>query len=514
MGLLENLSIRRKLIAVITATSTAALILAAIGFMVSDAIETRRSMVEDVKALGGMIGSWSSGSVAFADPDSARGILDALKIKPNIITAALYTAQGEEVSSVTTGDPPPPFNATRPGPEAFFNGNFLEYHGPIIHQNEVIGRVFLRSNLLPLAQRRQQFAWIVIALVAVGTVAALLLSSAFQRVISRPILKLAEVTRQVSAQKNYNLRAPKHGNDETGELIDGFNEMLNQIQIRDAELEKARSELEIRVQERTKELQDEVMERREAEEQLRATATQLERSNKELQSFAYVASHDLQEPLRKVQAFADRLKLKHEAALDEEGRDYLNRMQSAAKRMQTLIEDLLSFSRVATKVQPFELVDLNKVARDVISDLEVRIQQSQGVVEVGPLCSIQADPTQMRQLIQNLVGNALKFRKPEEPPRVKIESRQQASESAPSEEICRLTITDNGIGFDEKYLDRIFGVFQRLHARSVYEGTGIGLAICRKIVERHGGEITARSIPGVGSSFIVSLPIEQNKTRA
>jgi len=341
-----------------------------------------------------------------------------------------------------------------------------------------------------------------------------------QRVVSRPILHLAKTTRVVSADKNYALHAVKQSEDELGELIDGCNEMLAQIQGRDAELERAREHLEQRVQERTRELQQEVLDRRQAEERLRATAVRLERSNRELQDFAYVASHDLQEPLRKVQAFGDRLKAACSKSLGAEGRDYLERMQAAAKRMQILIDDLLAFSRVTTKANPFEPVDLNKIAREVLSDLEVRLQQTGGQVVLGELPALDADPLQMRQLFQNLLGNALKFHQEAKPPVVKVHARvlnQPSPGAAPGsteDEFCRITVEDNGIGFDEKYLDRIFILFQRLHGRSAYEGTGIGLAICRKIADRHGGSITANSSPGEGSTFVVTLPLRQPKQGA
>lgn len=242
---------------------------------------------------------------------------------------------------------------------------------------------------------------------------------------------------------------------------------------------------------------------------------QLARSNAELQQFASVASHDLQEPLRKIQAFGNRLKEKCGDALTEQGRDYIERMQNAAGRMQTLIDDLLTLSRITTRAQPFVEVNLDKVTREVLSDLEVRIHQTNGHVEVGKLPTIDAEPVQMRQLLQNLISNALKFGQDEEPPSVKIYSRlimsqqRQPDEEASVAEFYQIIVEDNGIGFDEKYLDRIFNVFQRLHTRSEYEGTGMGLAICRKIAERHGGSITAESTLGRGTKFIVTLPMKQ-----
>jgi PAS domain S-box-containing protein len=237
---------------------------------------------------------------------------------------------------------------------------------------------------------------------------------------------------------------------------------------------------------------------------------ELTRSNDELQQFAFVASHDLQEPLRKIKAFGDRLKSSCGDALNPQGRDYLDRMQNAAQRMQTLIEDLLALSRVTTRAQPFVPVNLTQIIQEVLSDLEVRIQQTGGRVEVGELPTIYGDPLQMRQLLQNLIGNALKFHRQQQPPTVKIYSQNLINSSeniSVASEHCQLIVEDNGIGFNEKYLDRIFNVFQRLHGRSEYEGTGIGLAICRKIVERHHGSITAQSQLGQGTKFIVTLPI-------
>ena len=244
---------------------------------------------------------------------------------------------------------------------------------------------------------------------------------------------------------------------------------------------------------------------------------ELARSNAELDKFAHVASHDLQEPLRKILAFGERLKTKYGEVLTEQGYDYLERMQKAAERMQTLINDLLTLSRIRTKAQPFIPVDLAQVVREVLSDLEVRIEQSKGQVEVDELPTLDADPLQMRQLLQNLIGNALKFHPKVEPPRVRIYSQLLKAEdpkplgNSAKDTLCQICVEDNGIGFDEEYLDRIFNPFQRLHGRNDYEGTGMGLAICRKIVERHNGSITAQSSRGQGSTFIVTLPLQQRQ---
>jgi light-regulated signal transduction histidine kinase (bacteriophytochrome) len=265
------------------------------------------------------------------------------------------------------------------------------------------------------------------------------------------------------------------------------------------------------VAERTQALRDEIEERRRAEELLRVASKELARSNEELEKFAYIASHDLQEPLRKIQAFGDRLSAKYRGALDDTAQEYIERMMSSATRMRQLINDLLSFSRISTKGIAFEPVNLAVVVREVLSDLEVRMSQTEANVEVGELPTLDGDPLQMRQLFQNLLGNALKFHRPGEPPRIRISS-EPTSRPMPDgtmRQWHKITIADDGIGFDEKYVERIFEVFQRLHGRNEYEGTGVGLAICRKIVERHSGTITATSAKGEGSTFTVLLPAGQ-----
>ena len=259
--------------------------------------------------------------------------------------------------------------------------------------------------------------------------------------------------------------------------------------------------------------------RKKAEAEQARYAAELERSNSELEQFAYVASHDLQEPLRKIRTFSDRLLLKQAEKLDEEGRDSLQRMHNAAARMQSLIDGLLALRRVTTKGQKFEKVDLARVAAEVVSDLEVQIKHVNGRVDVDKLPVVQADPLQMHQLFQNLIANGLKFHRADESPVVKVSGRyvpgrEDRKPGRLANQQCRILVEDNGIGFDEKYGTRIFGIFQRLHPRDVYEGTGIGLAICRRIVQQHGGTITAHSVPGKGSTFEILLPVMPPKKKS
>ena len=281
---------------------------------------------------------------------------------------------------------------------------------------------------------------------------------------------------------------------EMGQLARGFDQMAEAIRLREAERDKAEMAM--------KEYADDLM-----------------RSNRDLQDFANIASHDLQEPLRKIQTFSELLQDRYRDAIDEPGLGYIQRIVDSAQRMQALILDLLIYSRVTSRGQPFDPVDLNEVVRSVLNDLEIQIEETQAEIVVNNLPTIDADATQMGQLMQNLLSNALKFRQAGIRPLIRvyaqvyIETREH-NKTGQSLQCCELRVADNGIGFDEKYLDRIFQPFQRLHGRGDFQGTGMGLAICRKIAERHGGSITASSRPGEGTTFIVRLPVSQtNKER-
>lgn len=290
----------------------------------------------------------------------------------------------------------------------------------------------------------------------------------------REILRLGEGVKRVSTGDLAH-RVAVHGRNELADLAEGFNDMAASLQASYGRLSQY--------------------------------TVKLEQSNRELQDFAYVASHDLQEPLRKIQVFSGRVREENQERLDATSLDFLDRVVNAAQRMQRLIEALLEYSRISTKQQPFRPVDLGVVTREVAGDLETLVAETKGRIEVRSMPVIEADPVQMRQVFQNLVANALKYHRPDVPPEVVVEGR--CPEGNLENAVCEITVSDNGIGFDEQYLDKIFTPFQRLHGKKQYQGTGIGLAIVRRIVERHGGEVTARSTPGVGSVFVVTLPVNQ-----
>jgi PAS domain S-box-containing protein len=265
-----------------------------------------------------------------------------------------------------------------------------------------------------------------------------------------------------------------------------FRDVTEERRSREA-LHKAHQELEIRVRERTAEL--------------RTTISRLEQINQELQEFAHVASHDLQEPLRKIQTFCDLAKRTCGPVLDSTGQEYLDRVFHSADRMRRLLRDLLQFSRVALKPEPFRRVDLGRIVREAADVFEKTVKDAGSRIEIGEMPVLEADESQMIRLFQNLIGNALKFRS-DQPPRIHIHTEK-------AESMFEIRVKDNGIGFEPQYAELVFKPFQRLHSHSEYEGTGMGLSICRKIVERHGGNIRAESEPGKGSTFIIRLPAKQ-----
>ena len=253
---------------------------------------------------------------------------------------------------------------------------------------------------------------------------------------------------------------------------------------------------------------------KQASQQLEAMIQELNRSNDNLQQFAYVAAHDLQEPLRKVQAFGDLLNDQFSQELGETALDLIRRMRLSASRMQTLVQDLLTYARLTTDLQPFAPVSLNSVFHTVADDMEFVITDMQAQLDTGPLPVVLGDARQLQQLFQNLLSNALKFHRPGQPPVIRLSSRMATPAELPATLLNRdpgryvvVEMTDEGIGFEEQYLDRIFTIFQRLHGQNQFAGTGIGLAICKKVADSHGGCITARSLPGQGATFTVWLPL-------
>jgi light-regulated signal transduction histidine kinase (bacteriophytochrome) len=274
-------------------------------------------------------------------------------------------------------------------------------------------------------------------------------------------------------------------------------------------------EKELKLKIINKSLEKEIKERKQSEEQVKELNKQLleniktlENANTELERFAYVASHDLQEPLRKIQTYGDLLKTKYSSAVDEEGKYFIERMQKGSQRLQKLITDVLVYSKLTSSNEFFTRASLNEIITDILIDLELKIKENNASVHIDTLPELCVNPGQIRQLFQNIISNALKFSRHDRPSEISITSEisyKAGDRLADGRQFCNIYISDNGIGFDESYAEQIFVLFKRLNDKN--EGTGIGLAICKKIIDQHKGFIQAKSKPGEGSVFIISLPL-------
>ena len=324
------------------------------------------------------------------------------------------------------------------------------------------------------------------AVPAVGIVTALaaLLGILLAGSVVRPIRRLTTDARELG-RGNLDYRTKVRGHGEVGRLAQVFNGMAENLK----KVTASRDEFD-----------SEIRERRQAEESLKAALADVERSNRELEQFAYVASHDLQEPLRMVSSYTQLLSQRYADKLDKDAAEFIGYAVDGANRMQRLIQDLLSYSRVTTRGREPERVDAHAALGAALANLQTLIEETGALVVNGDLPTVKADVTQLTQVFQNLIGNAVKFRKAEEPPRVRVEA-------VPGPDgFHTFSVADNGIGIDPAYFEKIFVIFQRLHGRGEYPGTGIGLALCRRIIERHGGRIWVESAPDRGATFRFTLP--------
>lgn len=364
---------------------------------------------------------------------------------------------------------------------------------------QVWGLVFKldRSEILEPLVQKVAYSF-VMALMGVVVVAAAALIIAGR--IARPIENLNRVAQEVKGG-NLSVRAPTVGSDEIGDLCTIFNSMIERIGNWHQELEKEVQGRTAELRKANEDLAAEVTLRTETEKDLHLTLLELERSNSELQQFAYVASHDLQEPLRMISSYVQLLERRYKGKLDDDADEFIAYAVDGAKRMQGLISDLLQLSRFGTRERSLGAVDCEVVLDQALANLQTSIAACCAQVTHGPLPTVRADSTQLIQLFQNLVGNALKFRG--------TETQNIHVSAEPKNGKWLFSVRDNGIGIDPEHSDRIFGIFQRLHGRGEYPGTGIGLAICKKIVEGHGGQIWVDSEAGKGATFFFTLPVGQ-----
>ncbi len=521
--------VRQKLVLIVMLASGGALLAANAGLFIFDLFRSRNDLVRDLQSLAEVVAQNSTAALSFDDAKAAGETLGALRAKPAVVAARIYRAKGEQFADYFRGeirrDLP-----SRPQPDGpHFSPGALAVYRPIVLHGERVGTVCLVASLDEMyGHLRLQATTVTVVLLASAAV-SLLLSARLQRVISDPIMQLADTAKTVSQKQDYSLRAARRSDDELGQLVDAFNQMLAQIEDRDRELQKAKQELEQRVDERTLQLQQELAERRRAEEELAERNALLDQSNRELDDFAYIASHDLKEPLRGIHNFSVFLLEDYNAKLDADGKAKLETLVRLTRRMETLIDSLLHFSRVGRVDLAIDRVDLNPIVAAVLDSLSINLEDRGVEVRIPrPLPTIRCDQARVGEIFRNLISNAIKYNDKEAGRWVEIGCRDgsdgsDGSDSSDSSAAAAghgpraaagrppvFYVRDNGIGIPAKHYDAIFRIFKRLHGRDHYGGgTGAGLTIVKKIVERHSGRIWVESEPAQGTTFYFTLEKEQ-----
>lgn len=475
--------IKRKLMAIILFTSTAVLLLTCGAFFTYELTTLRSNMVEHQNTVGHMVANNIDASLVYQNPKDAAQVLSSLKSEPNIFAACLYDDSGNIFATYPRSMRANAFPKAGPDGLRFDHSSLISFQ-PVMNENKRVGTLYLASDLGALYQNVRLYAGIIVAVLIGSFLMAYLLSSILQQQISRPVFALAETARAISERRDYSVRAPPQGKNEFGLLTDAFNNMLEQIHARDTALQEAQEklrghaeELERRVEERTARLSETIA---------------------ELESFSYSISHDMRAPLRAMQGYSDFIKEQYGDKLGGDGMMYLDRISRAGKRLDTLVQDILTYSRLARTQLQLSPVDLDKLIEDIVQQYP-NLQSPESEINLQkPLGKVLGHEASLTQVISNLLGNAVKFVNPGQKPVVKLWTEVIGQER-------RLWVEDNGIGIEQKDLTRIFGIFERIHPDKAYEGTGIGLSIVRKGAERMGGKSGVQSELGKGSRFWIQL---------
>jgi signal transduction histidine kinase len=475
-------SISKKLTIMNMLVSGSALLLACAGFFAYDQVTFREGLVRTLSAQAQIIGSNSVSALLFDDPQAALNTLAALKNSPNIASAGVLRSDLQPFALYSRDTQDQLLNLKAPRDDKLetyvFGSNHVILIRKIVSGQKLIGFVYLRADLNERDQRLRRYALIAFAVLLLSLLFAWLVSSTFRKSVAEPIVALADTARSVSRNRDYTVRAvPTGERDEVAVLIDAFNEMLREIQYRDAELRRARDELEKRVSDRTRDLVS---------------------ANREMEAFSYSVSHDLRGPLEALNGFSYVLQTKHASQLDSAGKEAIENIRAAARRMSQLIDDLLNLSRLTTSSMHREPVDLSAFARSIMEEL-CREAPERRVEFVAPASAVvYGDPRLLRIVMDNLLRNAWKYTSRHERARIELGREEKNGRVV-------YFVKDDGSGFDERSADRLFQPFQRLHSPVEFPGNGIGLATVRRIIQRHGGEVWAQGAVEKGATFYFTL---------
>lgn len=455
----QRQSIRGKVILVIMITSGISLILAFTAFSINDLYVMSKKQRTKLNIIARIIAVNSQAAVSFNDSTAAIETLLSLKAEEHIRSAGIYDIKGRALARYEDMSLP---NLTPDiifEHKQYYKDGFFHVYQPISLDKKTIGLVYLKADTGEMYELIKNYLIYGAAIILACLGVAFGMAAALQRSISGPVNSLTQLAESVSVQKKYSLRAKKSSEDELGKLVDRFNEMLAEIEKRDAALV---------------------------------------RSNRDLEQFAYIASHDLQEPLRMVINYVELLALQAQETKDPRTQQYMGFILEGAMRSQQLIKDLLEFSRAGIDSTNVQDMRAEEVLARAIKFLSYTIEENAAMITWDPLPTVHVDPVKLAQVFQNLIGNAIKFRR-KDTPAIHISAKADSG-------FWIFSVKDNGIGIDPEYFDRIFVIFKRLHTRDTYAGTGIGLAICKRVIEQHGGNIWVESKPDVGSAFYFTLP--------
>lgn len=499
-------SIKFKFISTIILTTTIALLVSSAAMVVYNLRNYNASTSEELTAQAALLSQAVTPALLFDDPASARTYLQLLQNQEAVLAAAIYNEKGILFAGYNIeadGSHNVPTILDSDGIRVFQDS--IVIYKRIVANNEIIGFAFVRMQYAFYGK-----LWVNIAISLAGIllalVIALMVSLRLQKTVTGPLHSIAHLARKLVESKDYSLRAQRNFDGEVAYLVEAFNEMLDEMEFRKRALEIANKELGDQVQEKEKaesalRLSEENIRKLNAdlEKRVRFRTQQLENTNLELEAFSYSVSHDLRTPLRAIDGFSQALLEDYENVLDDEGKDYLQRVRRASQRMGELIDDILKLSRVNRVDMSYQEVDLSKLVEQLLGELRDTEPERKVEVVVTSQLAATCDPHLIKIALANLLNNAWKYTSKSE--RTKIEFGMRLYDGEPV-----FFVQDNGVGFDMTYADKLFGAFQRLHTESEFSGSGIGLATTKRVISRHAGKIWAESSVGAGATFYFTLP--------